>query len=327
MRIASVTKHFTCLAYMLLCEDGKAGLHDTIGAWLPELHPVTHSISMWQLMSHTSGLYDARTIRFLDSGMVNEVPIADLVALYRRIDDLNFAPGTSWAYCNGAYEMLALAIERISGQPLEEFFQRRIFGSVGMYDTLLRRSSGGFVANSATQHTKNPEGGFLRGHPFGVSAGAGGIVSTIRDMLRWLAHMDSPVVGSDATWAAMRTAQTLPNGTSSGYGLGLYPAQPYRGIETLQHAGGSNGFNAQLLKVPAAGLDIVVMVNRDDQSAFDLGNRILDACLPELEAVHEPATTIAVNGAFRSPQTGRVVELRESAIPPGSRIGQVIALD
>src|ERR1700730_13922699 len=59
MRIASTTKHFAALAYMLLCEDGKATIDDPIGKYLPELHPVTHAVTMRQLMGHVGGLRDA----------------------------------------------------------------------------------------------------------------------------------------------------------------------------------------------------------------------------------------------------------------------------
>src|SRR6202022_3356579 len=54
MRIYSTAKHFTCLAYMLLCEGGKAGIDDPIGNVLPELHPVTRKVTMRQLMGHVS---------------------------------------------------------------------------------------------------------------------------------------------------------------------------------------------------------------------------------------------------------------------------------
>lgn len=68
IRIASVTKHFTCLAYLLLCEEGKADIDDRLGKHLPELHPVTHDVTMRQLMGHTSGLRDAHDIAWQFNG-------------------------------------------------------------------------------------------------------------------------------------------------------------------------------------------------------------------------------------------------------------------
>src|SRR5262249_19681191 len=69
MRIHFTTKHFTCLAYLLSCEDGKAGIDDPIGKFLPELHPVSRGVTMRQLMGHTGGLRDAHDINWQFSGI------------------------------------------------------------------------------------------------------------------------------------------------------------------------------------------------------------------------------------------------------------------
>jgi CubicO group peptidase (beta-lactamase class C family) len=62
MRIGSITKHVTCLAYMLLCEQGRAGIDDPIEKHVPEIHPIAHGVTMRQLMGHTSGLRDILSI-------------------------------------------------------------------------------------------------------------------------------------------------------------------------------------------------------------------------------------------------------------------------
>jgi D-aminopeptidase len=308
MRIGSATKHLTSLAYMLLCEEGRAGIDDSVGKHLPEMHPVTHEITMRQLMAHLSGLREALDLVWQFSGTGRPVSSADLMSLYRDIDDLNAAPGTIWSYNNGAYLMLSAVIERITGQTLEEVLSERVFKPVGMKDTLLRRWDTDFLPNSATLHMTNLAGDFEKSYLGTALAGDGGVVSTVDDMLLWLAHMDAPVVGTVATWKAMRTAQKLANGTSSGYGLGLI-VNDYRGIGTLSHGGGVMGGNAQILKVPDACLDIVVMVNRQDVFAPLLVNGILDACLPGLDPVRQAPRVRFPSGTFRSPTTGRVIQL------------------
>ena len=83
--------------------------------------------------------------------------------------------------------------------------------------------------------------------------GEGGIVSTVDDMLRWLKHMDDPVIGSRESWAAMRTVAA-----TNGYGLGLTMGQ-YRGLRTLHHAGTVMGGACQMLKIVDHGLDVIVL--------------------------------------------------------------------
>jgi hypothetical protein len=138
--------------------------------------------------------------------------------------------------------------------------------------------------------------------------GEGGAVSTVDDMLRWLAHMDAPALGKPETWELMKTPQILANGTSTGYGLGLI-ADRYRGVDILFHGGGVMGGNSQMLKAPAAGLDIVVMTNRQDVSAALLTKQILDACVPGLDSDGASVAGRCVTGIFRSQATDRVIEL------------------
>jgi CubicO group peptidase (beta-lactamase class C family) len=310
MRIASMTKHFTCLAYMLLCEQGRAALEDTVAQYLPELHPTTHPITMRQLMGHVSGLRCSHDVSNHFSGTGRHVSSADLLRFYHDVDDVNFPPDTAWSYNNGGYLILSTVIERITGQSLEQVFRERIFEPAGMHDTLLRRFDTDFVPNSATLHMTNGSGGFEKSYIGTASAGEGGIVSTVDDLLRWLAHMDAPVIGSVSTWELMKKPMTLANGTSTGYGMGLM-STPYRGVETLAHSGSLMGCNSYMIKVPAAALDVVVLVNRHDVIGILLANRILDVCVPGLQPLREPFRGPFSRGLFRSPRTGRVVELLE----------------
>lgn len=179
MRIYSMTKHFTCLAYLLLCEEGKAGLEDPVGKYVSQAHPVARNITMRQLMTNTSGLRDACEIRWLLSGLgISDSPSAQIVALYREIDDVNFAPEAAYCYNNAGFHILTAAIESVSGESLEQVFDRRIFAPAGMHDTALRRVNSDFVPNSASMHMLGPDGRFCKSYLPGEIAGEGGIVST-----------------------------------------------------------------------------------------------------------------------------------------------------
>lgn len=152
MRLYSITKQFTCFAYLLLCQQGKAGIDDAVGEYLPELHAVTRRVTMRQLMSNTSGLRDACDIRWFFCGIDSLIPARELLTLYRDIEDINFYPGQAWCYNNGGFHILSAVIERLAEQPLEEVFRRLIFEPIGMHDTLLRRVDSDYVSNSATMH-------------------------------------------------------------------------------------------------------------------------------------------------------------------------------
>lgn len=322
LRIASETKHFTALTCLLLCEDGKASADDPIGRFLPELNAVSRGVTLRQLMGHVGGLHDAHDICWQFSGRNNRVSSEELLALYRDIDSVNVEPGRTWLYSNGGYLLLTAAIERITGQSLEQVLRERVFAPVGMHDSLLRRFDDDFVPNSATLHRAKadaafestrvridaPGAGFEKARASTAWAGEGGMVSTVDDMLRWLAHMDRPCIGSARTWQAMLAPLTLANGMSTGYSLGLMRGR-YRGVETIHHAGGVTGGNAHMLKVPAVGLDVVVMANRDDVIGVLLVNEVLDACVTGLAPVAQAPVRPAVEGTFRSRHRPRVIQL------------------
>lgn len=322
MRIGSTSKHFACLAYLLLCEEGLASIDDALEVHLPGVHPVAGKVTLRQLMGNLSGLRDAHDVCWQFSGRGQLVSSAELVDLYRDISDTNTAPGSAWIYCNGGFLLLSSAIERITGQPLEEVLRERIFEPVGMHDTMLRRWDNDFVPNSATLHTNKLGGGYERWYLGTAMAGEGGMVSTVEDMLRWLAHMDRPVVGSAATWALLKEPQKLNNGFVTSYGLGLFTTE-YRGVQIVHHPGGVMGGNAQMLKVPAAGLDIAIMANRHDVSAVMFAEKIVDACVAGLKRPQRFAVR-PIEGLFRSRSTGRVVQMFVKA---GQQIASVDGVD
>lgn len=316
LRIGSTSKQFACFAYMLLCEDGRAGINDAVGKYFPEFHSVSHNVTMRQLMGSISGLRDVYDIfaQFNDhycapNGAAQSVTSEQLLSMYREIDDVNAPPGTAWIYNNGGWLILTAVIERITGQPLEDFMWERIFEPVGMQDSLLLRSDSKFVENRAAHHTSSPGGGFEKMY-WGQDnfLGAGAVVSTVNDMLRWLIHMNAPKVGRPHTWAMMTEPQHLANGTATGYGLGLMKDR-YRGAERVHHPGNCLGGNAQMLKIPGARLDVMVITNRQDVYSWDLANRIVDACIPGLDPVAPSDDGRPIEGVYFSPNTGRVVHL------------------
>jgi D-aminopeptidase len=184
--------------------------------------------------------------------------------------------------------------------------RQRIFEPVGMHATHLRRRDRDFLPNSASTHM--PKGtGFDKSEYAGERFGENGVVSSADDMLRWMAHMDSPVVGNPGTWAAMKSAGTLANGSSTEYGLGLF-SKKYRGVDIVYHGGGGVNGNSCMLKIPAAKLDIMVMVNRGDVSSMDLASKVVDAIVPGLDAPATRGVNSTLTGVFSSLATGRAVQ-------------------
>lgn len=310
MRIGSITKQFTALAYALLCERGLATLDDPIGLYLPELHPISREATVRQVLSNTSGLRDA-TDYIIQSKSLDGKPISTetLLSIYRDIDDTNFPAGTSWMYNNGGFVLVSIIIERLTGKPLEECLSELIFSPLRMADTIFRRWDYLCTPNSASTHEALDDGSFRRGEYCGGIdyAGAGAIASTIDDMLRWLSNFRTRSIGSDATWDVIASPVML-NGRSANYGLGLR-SYTHRDLHVLSHAGGGDGSNAQLIQVPSLNLDIVAMSNRSDVLGYVLVERVLDVMLSGGVVPASSSNRPIAEGCFRSPRTKTVVRL------------------
>lgn len=306
MRIGSTTKHFTSLAVMLLVEDGKLDPDAPLRSCLPELTGPMGEPTLRQLMNHMSGIRDPldTTAYFLTEGLYPKLSIDTIYRWSQRYSHMNHPPGERWVYSNMGYNLLSFAIERVSGQTLAAFMQQRIFAPLGMVDSALLPDDMCVVSGIANFHTPSPAGGFKRGIYPCELLGGGGIVSTVDDMLRWMAHLRRPrIVGSAQTWAQLQTRPRFNSGVESDYCMGLM-RQRHRGPELLHHSGGTLGATCMMLTVPEHALDIIIMSNRMDSDPMGMSIRIAEFILGD---------------ALRPRAAGAALEGRDSL--PGKYLG------
>lgn len=286
MRIGSVTKHFTCLAILLLAEDGKLDADAPVNRYLPELPELLGFPTLRQLMNHTSGYRCYVDIETTGGGMSIQ-PKGKAFAAQVQQTGANFAPGEAQLYCNGSFHLLSVVVDRVSGMPFEQFLQERVFTPLGMKDTVCALSDLDILPGMATLHVARPGTAGSIAWRRGIfmteeCRGEGGIVSTVDDMLLWLAHLRAPnkVVGNADTWRQMTTTATLNNGQSTVYALGLF-CHPYRGVQTVYHHGAVFGGFCQMLTVPEHGLDVIILTNGGMLNHIETSRRIIDAMLGE----------------------------------------------
>ena len=288
MRIGSTSKHFACLATLLLAEDGKLDVDASVRRYIPELPALEGEASLRQLMTHTSGYRCYLDVGFLADGMSIK-PKGVALATQVRQTGINFRPGEKMMYCNGGYHLLSLVIERVSGLPFEQFLEQRIFAPLGMIDTRSVPSDFEIHRGMAVMHVAQPDGSWRRGiFPTEEVRGEGAMVSTLDDMLIWLAHLRAAqkTVGNADSWRQMLQTTRLNNGVVNPYALGLM-RHDYRGVEVIHHAGGVIGGTCQMITVPSLALDIIIMTNGVLASATELANQIIDALAGE--ALSSPA--------------------------------------
>ncbi|HEY9503246.1 MAG TPA: serine hydrolase domain-containing protein, partial [Pyrinomonadaceae bacterium] len=123
----SIGKQFTAAAVMLLVQDNKLSLEDKISKYFPDVPATWKDITVWNLLTHTSGLGDYPPEIDLKRDYTEE----ELFASFKKAA-LSFEPGSSWDYSNSGYVILGILIRKITGKFYGEFISERIFQPLQM---------------------------------------------------------------------------------------------------------------------------------------------------------------------------------------------------
>jgi CubicO group peptidase (beta-lactamase class C family) len=271
-RIGSTSKHFACMAALLLQEEGKLDIDAPANVVLPELPPLRGMPTLRQFMNHTSGYRCYLDLAGTAAGIAVQ-PAGKGLAAQVRQTDVNFAPGEAQLYNNGGYHLLSIAIDRVSGMRFEQFLKERLFTPLGMHDTASMPSDLDVIPGMATLYTPRPPALPAVDTPAWRRAiflteevrGEGAIVSTVDDMLRWQAHLRAalagqPRIGSAQSWRELVAKTTMNHGIISHYGLGLW-RHDFRGLEIVHHGGNVLGGACMMMTVPAQALDVILITN------------------------------------------------------------------
>jgi len=267
-RIASVTKTFVATLVLRLAAQGRLKLGDPVERWLPGLVPNGGSITLRELLNHTSGLYN-----YTDDETWEKEEIADpgrqwtpheLVAFATSHPPL-FPPGTSWSYSNTNYVLLGQVLEAVTGEPLDQELQGQLFRPLALGSTSF--ASGTAIAGTYAHGYLGSASGLVSpGTLVDVSTvvdpselwAAGAIVSNADNLTRFFALLLKGRVLPRAQMKAMKTA----NGASINYGLGLRIAVTLCGA-AFGHNGDAPGYR-NIVWATANGRRVAsIMVNID----------------------------------------------------------------
>jgi CubicO group peptidase (beta-lactamase class C family) len=263
--LASVSKQFTAMSIVLLAQDHRLSLDDPIQKWVPEVPTFGTTITLENLLHHTSGLRDYFTLLAL-SGWPSDGPLTenDFLALVSRQKSLNFKPGDEFLYSNTGYVLLSIVVKRASGESLRDFAAERIFRPLGMTHTEFRDDHNALIPERALGY--QPSGSTFRtSEPEFDVVGDGGVYSTVGDLAKWDANFRHPRVGGKAGIDLLLQPGHLNDGETIPYALGLTIGE-FHGLKTISHGGAYGGYQSEFLRFPDQGVSVITLCNTSQAS-------------------------------------------------------------
>jgi CubicO group peptidase (beta-lactamase class C family) len=290
-RLASFTKQFTAASIMLLARDGKLSYDDPLTHFFPEFPAYGNSITVRNLLNHTSGFVDYEDLLSKQYPKTPEEKIpqihdAGVLKLLEQQTSVKFPAGTKWEYSNSGYAVLAMIVEKVSGKPFGQFLQERIFTPLKMKNTLAYEKGKNEVPRRAYGHTRK-DNSWHETDQSSTSAvlGDGGIYSSLDDLAKWDRALRLHTLLSEAEMQPALTPvkptdgpAKSPEGAIVSYGFGWF-LDPYQGHRRMSHNGDTIGFLTTIQRFPDDQLTIIILADRTDINPEALALKVADLYL------------------------------------------------
>jgi serine beta-lactamase-like protein LACTB len=279
-RIASISKPIAAVGAMLLVQDGKLRLEDTVrplvSAWPEAYAPIT----VYQLLTHTSGIRHYKNLESMSNVHYNT--LVDAFAAFKD-DAIIAAPGEKYIYSTYGYTVLGAMVEAASGEGLHDLLKRRVWEPAGMTATTFE-FAGVPVENCAVGYSLRRKGKLVPSRPTDLSVKypGGGMLSTAEDLVRFGMAFDAGQLVSIESKAKMLEPAKLSNGSTNDYGLGWNVGKNPKHPGAYAHSGGQAGTSTKLSIYPDAKLVIAIICNVEE--AFEAVNSFNGALLDKLTA-------------------------------------------
>ena len=262
----SVGKQFVSAAVMMLVEEGKINLDDSITKYFPNAPESWKPIQVKNLLSHTSGLAEYESPDrigpkgpfYLRLDFTEDELVAKVEAL-----PIDFKVGERWDYRNTNYLLLGVIIHKVTGKFYADFLQERIFKPLGMTSTRLI-SEADIIPNRASGYELHH--GELKNQewvsPTFNSTADGTLYFNVLDIAKW----DGALYGTtllkqsslDRMWTVYLLNDGKPNPADYGFGWRM---EPMNGHKSTQHGGAWQGFTCYILRYPDDNLSVAVLTN------------------------------------------------------------------
>jgi len=281
----SMGKQFTATGIMLLVEEGKIHLDDSIIKYFKDAPAAWKPVTVRHLLSHTAGFTDyPKTFDFRKDYTEDE-----LLKIIEGIP-LAFPPGSKWSYSNLGYATLGILIHRVTGKFYGDFLQERIFRPLGMSTTRII-SEADIIPNRAAGYRLVK--GELKNQEWVAPAlnttADGSLYFSILDLAKWDAALYTEKIlkrsSLDQMWTPAKLNSGKPN--SDHYGFGWFIEEKH-GHRVIGHGGAWQGFKTHIARYVDDKLTVVVLANLAEADPGKIADRVAELYFSG--ALHDPGS-------------------------------------
>jgi CubicO group peptidase (beta-lactamase class C family) len=299
--IGSISKQFTAAAILLLQEQGKLSLDDTVGKYIPGLTE-GDKVTIRQILSHTSGYQDYWPEDYLMTPMRKPESAQQIIDTWAK-KPLDFEPGTQWQYSNTNFVIAGRIVETITGAPLMDLLTTRIFRPLGM-QSVWNSDETKLTTADATPYIRNALGP-LRVAPKegrGWMFAAGELAMTAHDLALWDESLIAQSILKPESYKQMFTEVKLEDGKGTHYGLGV-EVMDRNGHRSIEHSGEVSGFVSDNQVLVDDGVAVAVLTNQDAVGAASIISNLASPVVLNIPLSAPEQQAIDV---YRGLQQGRI---------------------
>jgi N-acyl-D-amino-acid deacylase len=309
----SLGKMFTSALAMLLVEEGKLSLNDTIAKFFPGAPDAWRSITVRHLLTHTSGIPDYTNDTFNYRTDYTE----DQLAKFAFDLKPEFAAGSRWNYSNTGYVLLGIIIGKAAGRFYGDVMKERVFTPLGMTtariiteEDIVANRAAGYRLAAGTLKNQNWVAPKLN------TTADGSLYFSLRDLLAWESAVRARKLLKPASWDMVLSPVRLNSGKPYPYGFG-WSIDTRGGQAMHSHGGAWQGFKTQLSRFLGDDLTIIVLANLAQANPGRIADGVAAALNPALAPAgpataaiedREPQVTAHVRGLLESLRNGTATE-------------------
>ncbi|HSU97880.1 MAG TPA: serine hydrolase [Gemmatimonadaceae bacterium] len=264
--IGSVAKQFTAMAVMMLAEQHKLKYDDPVSKFIPELSATLSGVTLRHLLNHTSGIPDVGDLGIDHPRLTND-------EVLRRLSKPGFLvsrPGEKYRYSNANYVLLAVIVERISGEHFADFLAEHIFRPCGMHSTFVYDGSPLDARLVATGYDQFGN----RAGDDALMTGSSGMYSTVDDLLKWDQSLYTDRLVRQSTLADAFAAGHVAEGAST-YGF-AWNIDYQDGHKFVWHQGATGGYRALIERRLYEKTTILILTNKGNSKRLEIADAIMN---------------------------------------------------